>query len=199
MSAIIKKEINNMSEEKVQLKVMGFAFNQIQTGAHVLVLGEVGGMRRLPIPIGQVEAQAIAIQLQGVEAPRPVTHDLICQVMQEYNIGLREVYIFKWEEGIFYSRLICRREAEETKFIEARTSDAIALAVRTGSPIYIERDAFMRMSISFNTEGDQKNVKTVNALSSQTVEELQKKLEQIVKEENYELAAKIRDEINSRN
>jgi len=189
-----------MSEEKIQLEVLGLTYSQIQAGAYALVLGEVGGVRRLPIIIGQVEAQAIAIQLQGLEAPRPLTHDLICRVMNEYNVSLREVYIFKLEKDIFHSRLICRRESEDVKFIDARTSDAIALAVRAGSPIFIEREIFMRSSITFSIDGEmQKNVKTVDALGSQTVDELQKKLDQAVKEEKYELAAKIRDEINSRN
>lgn len=189
-----------MSEEKIQLEVLGLTYSQIQAGAYALVLGEVGGARRLPIIIGQVEAQAIAIQLQGLEAPRPLTHDLICRVMQEYNVKLREVYIFKMEKDIFFSRLICRHEAEEVKFIDARTSDAIALAVRAGSPIFIEREIFMRSSFTFSTDGKiSDNVKTADALGSQTVDELQKKLEQAVKEEKYELAAKIRDEINRRN
>ena len=188
---------------KLRLEVYGLTYSQAQSGAYALILGEPDGLRRIPIIIGQSEAQAIAIQLQGLEAPRPLTHDLIQTLMKSYAISLREVYIYKFEKDIFFSELICWREGEEVKKIDARTSDAIALAVRANCPIYIEESILNSAGIIFDTENPAQTDITVEQkkddLEMATITELEAKLQDAISIENYELASKIRDEIKRRN
>ncbi len=186
---------------KLRLEVLGLTYSQNQSGTYALILGEVDGLRRIPIIIGQSEAQAIAIQLQGLEAPRPLTHDLIQTLMKSYKITLREVFIYKFEKEIYYSELICWREGEEEKKIDARTSDAIALAVRTNCSIYIDEDIFKASSIIFEPNDNETESENIdkNPIESASLDELTKQLDEAINFENYELASKIRDEIKKRN
>ncbi|MDR0874170.1 MAG: bifunctional nuclease family protein [Prevotellaceae bacterium] len=189
-----------MLASKIQLEILGMAFSQIQAGAYALVLGEVGGLRRISIIIGQAEAQIIGLYLQGGRAPRPLIHDVMYGVLRDFNISLREVQIYGFEKEVHHAYLVCRHAADDEKYIDARTSDAIALAVRVGCPIYIDADIFVRNSVVFKPENaeDNKNVLFVDMLEYESLENLQKQLQEAVKQENYEQAAKIRDEINRR-
>ena len=119
-----------MSMKKVKLDIIGLSYSQTQAGAYALVLGEVKGKRRLPIIIGGFEAQAIAIQLEKMTPSRPLTHDLFKNFADTFGIKLKEVIIYNLVEGIFYAKLICTADEEKEIEIDARTSDAIALAVR---------------------------------------------------------------------
>jgi bifunctional DNase/RNase len=186
-------------QNKIRLEVLGLTYSQSQTGAYALVLGEVDGLRRIPIIIGQTEAQAIAIQLQGLEAPRPLTHDLIFQIMKKFKIDLREVFIYKIEKDIFFSELVCWKEADDIKKIDARTSDAIALAVRHNCPIYIDTEVFNTSSVTFENENEENAAeKDTDSIDKLSLEKLEEKLEASIENEDFELASKIRDEIKKR-
>src|SRR6201988_2506801 len=125
---------NNM--KKIKLDIVGLSYSQTQTGAYALVLGEVNGKRRLPIIIGAFEAQAIAIELEKMTPSRPLTHDLFKTFAETFHVTVSEVIIYNLVEGIFYAKLICNDTAQQDDEIDARTSDAIALAVRFTCPIY---------------------------------------------------------------
>jgi bifunctional DNase/RNase len=124
---------------KVKLNVLGISYSQTQTGAYALVLAEENGRRRIPIIVGGFEAQAIAIQLEGLKPPRPLTHDLFLNFAHTFNIDLLEITVYKLEEGVFYSKLTCDN-GQRIIEIDARTSDAIALALRFKCPIYNRRN-----------------------------------------------------------
>ena len=192
--------------EKVKLEIVGLSYSQTQSGAYALVLSEVEGNRRLPIIIGGFEAQAIAIELEKMAPTRPLTHDLFKNFATTFNIEVQEVIIYKLVEGIFYSKLICVREGETVE-IDARTSDAIAIGVRFACDVYtyenilssagilldetsMEDDEMVVENIEEEAAGD-----TIEAISN---EELQNRLNQAIENEDYELASKIRDEINKR-
>ncbi len=187
---------------KVLLNVLGISYSQTQTGAYALVLGEENGNRRIPIIIGGFEAQAIAIQLEGLKPPRPLTHDLFFTFATEYNIMLESVFIFRLEEGIFYSKLVCNNGIKQVE-LDARTSDAIALALRFQCPIYTTEDIINRAGIVFANEPQssqpQPSAKDVaqknNDLQFLDVAELENMLNEAIQSENYEQASEIRDEI----
>ncbi|WP_107040268.1 bifunctional nuclease family protein [Brumimicrobium mesophilum] len=197
--------------EKVKLEIIGLSYSQTQSGAYALVLSEVDGLRRLPIIIGGFEAQAIAIELEDMMPSRPLTHDLFKNFAIAFNITLKEVIIYNLKEGIFYSKLICEKEGNEIE-IDARTSDAIALAVRFKCNVYTYESILSSAGIRLDQEDEEaqspapvekpkksitsKNVK--NELSDLTIKELEDRLDKAVEGENYELASKIRDEINKR-
>jgi len=122
-------------EKKVKLSILGISFSQVQAGAYALILAEESGIRRLPIVIGTPEAQSIAIVMEGITPPRPLSHDLICSIWQELGIELLEVLINKFENGAFHAELLLQQQGKEYR-IDSRTSDAVALAIRTHSPIY---------------------------------------------------------------
>src|SRR5689334_18563130 len=121
--------------KKIELEIVALSHSITQTHSYAVVLGEVSGLRRLPIVIGGFEAQAIAVALERMEPSRPLTHDLFANFMSTFNIELTEVIIYKLEEGIFFAQLVCQHEGETVE-IDARTSDALALAVRAGCRIY---------------------------------------------------------------
>ena len=186
--------------------MLGISYSQTQTGAYALVLGEENGNRRIPIIIGGFEAQAIAIQLEGLEPPRPLTHDLFYRFAVEYGITVETVHIFKLEEGIFYSKLICTNGGKRVE-LDARTSDAIALALRFQCPIYTTLEILERAGIVFTGEpqaatGQQppgrETGKKKTDWKRMDVPELENMLNEAVMNENYEQASEIRDEIKSR-
>ncbi len=190
---------------KIKLNVLGISYSQTQTGAYALILEEENGERRLPIIIGSMEAQAIAIQLEGLQPSRPLTHDLMTTILTSFNIGLTEVNITKLEEGIFYSELTC--EHNDTRIvIDARTSDAVALALRFKCPIHADSSIIEKAGITMDTYGEE-NPKPVevepkenqpNELVKMSKEDLEKALQQAISEEDYEYASNIRDEIQRR-
>jgi len=184
---------------KVSLNVLGISYSQTQSGAFVLVLGEENGNRRIPIIIGGFEAQAIAVQLQDTKLPRPLTHDLFYNFALEYGISVESVYIFRLEEGIFYSKLICTNGGKRVE-LDARTSDAIALALRFQCPIYAAKDILDRAGIVFTNEPQppplfRETAKKKTDLQHMDISELEIMLNEAVMNENYEQASKIRDEI----
>lgn len=195
--------------EKVKLEIVGLSYSQTQSGAYALVLSEVEGGRRLPIIIGGFEAQAIAIELESMTPSRPLTHDLFKNFASEFSISLKEVLIYNLVEGIFYAKLICEQNGE-TKEIDARTSDAIALAVRFKCPVFtyasimdsagikLDEGEDLESPIEVNPSESSSEKEDKDDLTSMTVSELEKQLDGAVENENYELASKIRDEINRR-
>ncbi|MDR2036559.1 MAG: bifunctional nuclease family protein [Bacteroidales bacterium] len=189
--------------DKVLLNVLGISYSQTQTGAYALILGEENGNRRIPIIIGGFEAQAIAIQLEGLKPPRPLTHDLFFSFATEYDIMLETVHIFRLEEGIFYSKLICNNGIKRIE-LDARTSDAIALALRFQCPIYTTEEIIERSGILFSSDPAgqpqppaQKKSKGTG-LKSQDIPELESLLNEAIQNEDYERASEIRDEIKRR-
>jgi len=198
---------NNM--KKIKLDIVGLSYSQTQSGAYALVLGEVSGRRRLPIIIGSFEAQAIAIEIEKMTPSRPLTHDLFKSFAQAYQIEVQEVIIYNLVDGIFYAKLICS-DGKRSVEIDARTSDAIAVAVRFDCPIFtyefilstagivIEGNDFVYLE-NINEAPEEKSVSaSVSGYASISTEELKTKLQEALAEESYEKAAKIRDELNKR-
>ncbi|MDP2385240.1 MAG: bifunctional nuclease family protein [Bacteroidota bacterium] len=201
--------------KKVRLDIVGLSYSQTQTGAYALVLGESGGRRRLPIIIGGFEAQAIAIELEKMTPSRPLTHDLFKTFAETFDINVTEVIIYNLVEGIFYAKMVCNNGADEHE-IDARTSDAIAVAVRFNCPIYtyefilssagivLEEETTANPALGESTEGAEEQVDissltgTETEYSSKSTEELKGMLQTALDEEQYETASKIRDELNSR-
>lgn len=194
--------------KKIKLDIVGLSYSQTQSGAYALVLGEVNGRRRLPIIIGGFEAQAIAIEIEKMTPSRPLTHDLFKSLAENYHINIQEVIIYNLVDGIFYAKLICS-DGKKISEIDARTSDAIALAVRFDCPIYtyefilatagivIEGDEFVFLE-NIEPQTEEKAASASISYSSQTEEELKAKLKEALTEEAYERAAKIRDELSRR-
>jgi len=185
--------------KKVKLKVIGVSYSQTQSGAYALILSEENGNRRIPIIIGGFEAQAIVVKLENLTPPRPLTHDLILLFAREFGISVLEVFIYKLEEGVFFSTLVCNNGEKEI-LIEGRTSDAIALALRFGCPIYITEDILDKAGITINlltnTVSDDKHGNT--KYGGYSNDELSKMIDEAVKTEDYEKAAVIRDELERR-
>jgi len=197
---------NNM--KKIKLDIVGLSYSQTQSGAYALVLGEVGGRRRLPIIIGSFEAQAIAIEIEKMTPSRPLTHDLFKSFAHAYHINIQEIVIYNLVDGIFYSKLICS-DGKKTIEIDARTSDAIALAVRFDCPIYtyefilssagivIEGNDFVYLE-NINDAPEEATPTPTGGFTSLSTDELKTKLQEALHDEAYEKAAKIRDELNKR-
>ena len=178
---------------------MGITFNQVQAGAYALILAEESGKRRIPIIIGTPEAQSIAIFLENLRPPRPLTHDLFISFMQLVNITLKEVNIYKYEEGIFFSEMIFS-DGKKDIFLDSRTSDAIALAMRVNVPIYIANNIMKGVAIEIydeeiNNNPEQKQVISLNNLSPEKLQDL---LNEAIVNENYEKASYIRDLIEEK-
>jgi uncharacterized protein len=192
--------------KRIKLKVMGISYSQTQSGAYALILIEENGERRIPIIIGGFEAQAIVIKLENLDPPRPLTHDLFKRFADEFNISITEVMIYKLEEGVFFSKLVCSN-SEKTYTIDSRTSDAVAIALRFGCPIYITEEILDKAGITINpSDGDvtaSADSETIfeadtTKYESYSDEELYKMIDEAVKTEDYERAAAIRDEIEKR-
>lgn len=181
--------------EKVKLNVLGITSSQIQAGAYALVLSEEGGAYRIPVIVGVAEAQSIAVKLENVRPPRPLSHDLIVSLTHAFGIGLEEVFIYKFENGVFLSELHFGDDDRKV-VIDSRTSDAIALAMRTGAPIYTTREILKKAG--FVSEKGEVKVAPVNSelkeidLKKFAVEELEKMLSKCVEREEYERAAEIK-------
>lgn len=192
---------------KIPLDIIGLSYSQTQTGAYALVLGEQGGTRRLPIIIGGFEAQAIAVHLENMTPSRPLTHDLFVRLTESFHIRVKEVLIYNLLEGVFYAKLICDDGIREVE-IDSRTSDAIALAVRYGCPVYtyefILEAAGIKMEDEHPSEEhvEEKTTssrkKEPTSLAEMSIEELERSLKEAIENEAYELASQIRDEINRR-
>lgn len=194
---------------KIELEIVALSHSITQTHSYAVVLGEVNGLRRLPIVIGGFEAQAIAVALEKMQPSRPLTHDLMKNFMNAFNIELHEVVISNLQEGIFYSKLVCSNN-DDTIEIDSRTSDALALAVRFGCPIYTYENilnsagillddpgkktakASGSPSISEHDKGGEDDLKALN------LDELNTLLQEVLEQEDYIRAIAIRDEINSR-
>ena len=199
----------------LKLNIKGISYSQTQSGAYALVLSEEEGTRTLPIIIGAFEAQSIAIALETeIRPPRPLTHDLFKTFSDRFSITVKEVIIHKLVDGVFFSSLVCERDGvEET--IDGRTSDAIAIAVRFQAPIYTYENilekagVFLKIEEEFGIETptaseeaslelEELIIKKESAFSEVSLKELHNQLKSAVTDENYELAAKIRDEISKR-
>ena len=195
--------------QKIVLDIIGLSYSQTQSGAYALVLGEQEGKRRLPIIIGGFEAQAIAIALENMTPSRPLTHDLFKSFSDSFNVELKEVIIYNLLEGIFYSKLICQMGKEEVE-IDARTSDAIALAVRFKCPVYTYENILSKAGVILDDESEKPAGKSGKKKSSKkkksdeeviadsSVDELKELLNSAIEKENYELASRIRDELKNR-
>lgn len=194
--------------EKIKLEIVGLSYSQTQSGAYALVLGEAGGKRRLPIIIGGFEAQAIAIELEKMTPTRPLTHDLFKNFAEAFEISIEEVVIYNLVEGIFYSKLICKHNGENIE-IDARTSDAIALAVRFNCNIYTFENILSSAGILLDEEGELPDTDieepavaplgNEDEFTAYSTEDLELKLQEAIDNEDYEGASKIRDELNKRN
>ncbi|WP_242202801.1 bifunctional nuclease family protein [Aestuariivivens insulae] len=200
----------------VRLNIKGISYSQTQNGAYALILNEVDGDRKLPIVIGAFEAQSIAIALEKeIRPPRPLTHDLFKNFADRFDILVKQVIIHKLVDGVFYSSLICERDKIE-EIIDARTSDAIALALRFDAPIFTYKNIldkagiYLKVNPKKEDEEEQDSVLADDLMADEleeapqetykhkTLEELHKLLDEAVANEDYEKAAKIRDEISKR-
>ncbi|MCG8474460.1 MAG: DUF151 domain-containing protein [Cytophagales bacterium] len=201
--------------EKIKLDILGLSSSQSQSGSFALVLGEVDGKRRLPIIIGMFEAQAIAIEIEKIVPNRPMTHDLFKSFAEGYDFKVLEVYISQLNEGVFYAKLICSKGNGVVE-IDARPSDAIAIGLRFGAEIYTSESILNEAGIVLEDEKEEedrpaRNVELASKVeiekSSKVQEEsfrnvstqkLNEMLEEAIRREDYEMAARLRDEINRR-
>lgn len=197
----------------IRLNIKGISYSQTQSGAYALILSEENGKRKLPIVIGAFEAQSIAIALEkDIRPPRPLTHDLFKNFSDRFSIIVKQVIIHKLVDGVFYSSLICENNNKE-EIIDARTSDAIALALRFSAPIFTYKNILEKAGVKLNIDlENQKNEDLIddevpneksedfskNTFNKLSLTELKKLLKKAVDDENYEVAAKIRDEISKR-
>jgi bifunctional DNase/RNase len=195
--------------KKVELDIYGIAPSQIK-GSYSLILNEISGTRKLPIIVGQFEAQAIAIPLEGINTDRPLTHDLFVLFSQKLNFSIKEVFIHQLKDGVFYATLLCENNGEKIQ-IDCRTSDAIAIAVRFSCPIYTTETILGQAGIeieetNIQTPGrdfseDISNVGekgSSNSYKDKSLEELEVMLDEALRNEDYLKAAQIRDEIDKR-
>ncbi len=198
--------------DRVRLKVLGISYSQIQTGAYALILAQSDGPYRIPVVIGAAEAQSIALRMESITPPRPMTHDLFVSFAHAFGVKLTDVFIYKFEDGIFSSELTFT-DGERTIKIDSRTSDAIAIAMRTGTPIYTTRNILdetgfiMEVQSDDNLDNDDEDsdqdysVETPFSepkLENYTVEELERTLEKLIRDEQYEEAAKVSELIKKK-
>ncbi len=201
-------------ENLVKLNIKGISYSQTQTGAYALILEEELGMRKLPIIIGSFEAQSIALALEkDIRTPRPLTHDLFVSMGRAFQFFVKGVFIHKLEDGVFYSNILMEDKDGKEEEIDSRTSDAIALAIRFDAPIYALEKVMEKAGIHLEVqEKDEKSIASAIReiekevakqekrydFSSKSKEELEKELKEAVKNEDYELAARLRDELDKR-
>ncbi len=190
--------------EKIELEIVALSHSVTQSHNYAVVLGEKMGHRRLPIVIGGFEAQAIAVAMEDMSPSRPLTHDLLKNTLETFEIDLQEVVINNLLDGIFYARLVCVFNGKVIE-IDSRTSDAIAMAVRFKCPIYTYQEILSQAGVTLDDEGSvpesdvkRKEPKATDSLESMPLEGLNDLLEKMLAQENYEKAAEIRDELNRR-
>lgn len=197
--------------KKIQLEILGLSSSQSQSGSFALVLGEKDGNRRLPIIIGMFEAQSIAIQIEKINPNRPLTHDLFKSFAEQLNVTVQEVMISDLKEGVFYSKIVCN-DGDKQFDLDARPSDAIAIGLRFNVPIYTVESVLSEAGIilsdlededeesdeSSETSAESKPVEKKEKITETSVEDLNKLLTEALEKEDYERAAKIRDEIQKR-
>jgi hypothetical protein len=200
--------------EKLALDIIGLSYSQTQSGAYALVLGERNGNRRLPIIIGGFEAQAIAIELEKMTPSRPLTHDLLKSIAVGFDINVKEVLVYNLVEGIFFAKLICESNGKEIE-IDARTSDAIAVAVRFSCPIYTHEFILATAGIILEDDNidnindeiddlddealdDEAEAQEETDITKINTEKLEEMLQEAISNEDYERASQLRDEITSR-
>lgn len=189
---------------RVRLRVLGISYSQIQNGAYALILEQIDGRYRIPVVIGAAEAQSIALRMESITPPRPMTHDLFVSFAHAFGIKLREVFIYKFEDGIFSSELTFS-DGDRTIVIDSRTSDAIAIAMRTNAPIYTTRSIMIETGFDLEIqepEDDASDDRHADKepsgndeprLENYAVEELQRTLDRYIAEERYEEAAKVNE------
>ncbi|MBI1183846.1 hypothetical protein GC194_06220 [bacterium] len=202
--------------DKIELRILGISSGHT-AASYTLILEEMNGERKLPVVIGAAEAQSIAVQIEGIKPVRPMTHDLMKDVLGSFSVKVQEVIISKLEEGIFYADLVVT-DGTQLHTIDARTSDAIALALRFNCPIFTYEKILNEAGIILTDKESEQltseayddneldeeiddmidSLESDNDLGDLSVSELEKMLDEAINEENYDLAARIRDEINSR-
>lgn len=190
-------------EDRIQLRVMGISYSQTQSGAYALILAQAGGPVRIPVVIGASEAQSIAMRMEGITPPRPLTHDLMANMTRAFGIALKEVFIYKFEDGVFSSEMkFIDMDREVT--LDSRTSDAIALAMRVGAPIFTTREimeetGFVLEETSEGVIGSSDKNETADVSQSPrmpdaeefSIEQLEATLSQLIEREEYEEASRI--------
>lgn len=203
----------------IRLNIKGISYSQTQTGAYALILEESVGGRKLPIIIGSFEAQSIALALEkDINPPRPLTHDLFVSLGKEFRLNVDSIYIYKLEDGVFYSNIVFLNEEGGRAEIDSRTSDAIALAVRFNAPIYAYENVVEKAGIHLDVIEEEENIRRaannfeddldilaglendlsdINEYEGWTKSELEAEMEKAVKNEDYELAARLRDQIDN--
>ena len=198
-------------ENTIELEILGLSSNHSQSGSFTLVMGELEGTRRLPIVIGMFEAQAIAIEIEKIIPNRPMTHDLFKSFSSNFNFSIDHILISDMREGVFYAKIVCQSSVKSVE-IDARPSDAIAIAVRFDAPIYCAQKVMSEAAIEF-AEEEQESKESISAkkkdqpkpkssesnLKDFSLDKLNELLDKAIKNEDYEKAARIRDEINRRN
>lgn len=193
--------------KKIKLDIAGLQYSQTQSGAYALILVESGGKRQIPIVIGGAEAQSIALALENLKPERPLTHDLFKSFATAFSIKILEVIIYRFEEGIFFSKLVCEQN-EVSAEIDSRTSDAIAIGLRFNCPIYTYENILSDTGHAKDDHGFdaiqddndfEADLENLDELEEITIEELENQLKEAIENEDYELASRIRDEINKRN
>lgn len=191
-------------KDRIRLKVLGISYSQIHSGANALIMAQVDGPIRIPIVIGNAEAQSIAIRMEGITPPRPLTHDLFVSFTHAFGVTLKEVFIYKFENGIFSSELTFS-DGERQVVLDSRTSDAIAIAMRTKAPIYttraiMEETGFVMDMPSTDSTSEDDNDDNLTSLEPKlenyAIEELERTLAKLVDDEQYEKAARVQALIN---
>lgn len=199
-------------DQTVELEILGLSSNHSQSGSFTLVMGEVGGTRRLPIVIGMFEAQAIAIEIEKIIPNRPMTHDLFKSFASSFNYTIEHILISDMREGVYYANIICKAGSKRVE-IDSRPSDAIAIAVRFDAPIYCTSKVMSEFASEYIEEEERKEhdkpaaakkptaaaSKSSDSLKDYSLDKLNQLLEKAINNEDYEKAARIRDEINRRN
>jgi bifunctional DNase/RNase len=197
-------------EKLVELEILGLSSNHSQSGSFTLVMGEVDGVRRLPIVIGMFEAQAIAIEIEKIIPNRPMTHDLFKSFADNFQLDIDRIVISDMKEGVFYAKIYCKSSTAEVE-IDSRPSDAIAIAVRFGASIFCAEKVMAEAGIEFSEDEKREESRAAKAstpkstspkessLKDYSLDKLNQMLEKAINNEDYEKAARIRDEINKRN
>lgn len=191
-------------DSRIRLKVLGISYSQIQNGAYALILAQANGPYRIPVVIGAAEAQSIAMKMEGLTPPRPMTHDLFVSFAHAFGVKLKEVFIYKFEDGIFSSELTFADE-DRTVTLDSRTSDAIAIAMRTGAPIYTTPEILDETGFVMEVREEESETEAEDEpetgheeprLENYAIEELERTLARHIEREEYEQAAKVAEILN---